>query len=595
MRKNENSYFNGSIMLPFKFNKISTISYLTLSIVASLLIPLSAYIRENLINSIILYTENKGMEILVNVVVNFLMFLTYTFIVKFAFAHVLELIEKRILKSLMIAMDEKINKKKCTMEYKYFDDPKLNDLLENIQGISNKIWICWKSSILILTNSISLFGLLIYLSRVGIIYTGVMLLFFIPTFIISIKAGTSYYDTWKKLAKLRRRCAYYYSILLDKAFAQERILFGYSSHFAKKWEEEYKIIRQTSIKEELLGAKQIQLSGLFSSIYIVFVIFILLYRLYGGNITIGFFASSITMLPSLYNNSTSSISTNLNNLVRNYRNVKELDVFFDFEERSEYFSEPQIDIGFHTIEFKRVSFKYPGNEEWVLRDICLKMERGFHYAIVGVNGAGKSTIIKLLLRLYHVTEGEILLDGKSIEDYEQSYINGVMSALFQDYGRYFTDVKENIGIGDIRNISYIHKIKMSAKKALADDFIQSLSSKYDTILGKMNKNGVDLSGGQWQKLAISRLMMSPCSIYILDEPTASLDPVSEYELYKDFASVMKNKTTIFISHRLSFTVLADKIFVIDNKKIVEEGSHDELIRLDGQYCKMYMMQSEMYK
>jgi ABC-type multidrug transport system fused ATPase/permease subunit len=534
------------------------------------------------------------MEILVNIAVNLSLFLGYTFIVRYATGHILELVEKGLLKKLTVELEERINRKKCTLEYRYFEDPQMSDLLENIQDISQKIWACWKSSIGILSSGISLIGILVYLSRIGIIYAGIMILLFIPTFILSIKAGTSYYDTWKRLANFRRRCTYYYDVLLNKQFAQERLLFNYSSYFKEKWENEYMMIRQTSIKEELRGAKKVQISGVLSSLYIIFVMAILLYRLNSGNINIGFFASVITMFPSLYNSTANSISNNINNLIRNYRNVKELDVFFSFEERLEYFAEPQAGGDFKCIEFKNVSFKYPGTDEWVLRHLCLKVEKGLHYAIVGVNGAGKSTIIKLLLRLYHVTEGEILIDGKNIEDFEQSYLYGLMSVLFQDYCRYFTNVRENIGVGDIVNVNDIAKIKASAKKAMIDDFIQNLPRQYETVLGKMNEDGMDLSGGQWQKLAIARLMMSPCTIYILDEPTASLDPVSEYELYKDFDNIMKNKTTIFISHRLSSTVLADRIFVIADKKLIEEGSHDELMKLDGEYCKMFKMQSEMY-
>ncbi|MCK9368784.1 ABC transporter ATP-binding protein/permease [Candidatus Dojkabacteria bacterium] len=247
-----------------------------------------------------------------------------------------------------------------------------------------------------------------------------------------------------------------------------------------------------------------------------------------------------------------------------------------------------------TIEFKNVYFKYPGSEKYALRDINLVVNPKDEIAIVGENGAGKTTLIKLMLRLYDTTSGLILVNGKNINELDlQSYYK-VVSTLFQDYGNYgMLTVSENISIGAPQRFS-ITEVKNAAKFAEADKFIEGLKNKYDTVLSKQFKDGTNLSTGQSQKIALARMFYRNSPVLIFDEPTASIDPTSEYHIFKRIYEFMRDKTVIIISHKFSTVRNAQKVYVMDKGKIVESGSHRELMQLNGKYANAFNKQAEGY-
>ena len=234
----------------------------------------------------------------------------------------------------------------------------------------------------------------------------------------------------------------------------------------------------------------------------------------------------------------------------------------------------------------------------MLRDLCLKMEPGRHYAVVGRNGAGKTTLTKLLTGLYTDYEGEILINNKSIKNYAASELKSFFAVLFQDFSRYHISLRDNIAIGDIRNFGNPdtdRNIEKILDELNMTDNIRTLPDKMNTHLGKLDEKGVDFSGGQWQRLAIARVMLSPAPMYILDEPTAALDPMSESKIYGDFEYISRQKTTLLISHRLGATKTADYILVLDDGHIVQQGSHATLMQYDGLYKDMYDSQRSWYQ
>ena len=242
------------------------------------------------------------------------------------------------------------------------------------------------------------------------------------------------------------------------------------------------------------------------------------------------------------------------------------------------------------IEMINVSYKYPGKKNYVLKDINLTLKKGEIVVLVGENGSGKTTLIKLLNGLYDNYEGDILINGINLKEIDRESIRTKMSTLFQDYNKYQFSVKENIGFGDITEIESFDKIQDSAKKATANDFIEKLENKYNQQLGTWFKEGVQLSGGQWQKLAIARLYMKGGDVFILDEPTASLDPRSEFHFFNEFKKNVENRISLFITHRFINANISNRIIVLSNGKIVENGNHNDLMRLNGIYKKMYDLQ-----
>jgi ATP-binding cassette subfamily B protein len=246
-------------------------------------------------------------------------------------------------------------------------------------------------------------------------------------------------------------------------------------------------------------------------------------------------------------------------------------------------------------ELRDVSFRYPGSERLVLKGINLRIQAGQTIAFVGENGAGKTTLVKLLLRLYDPTNGEILLDGAPLPEYDIDDLRRHISAVFQDYACFHLTVRENIGMGDLDRMDDRDALVTAAQLGCADTFIARLPEGYETFLGKHFPGGVDLSGGEWQRIALARACMREAQILILDEPTAELDARAEYEVYQRFKALRQGKTTILISHRFSTVRMADHIMVIHEGQIIEGGTHEELMRLGGRYAELFTMQAERYQ
>ncbi len=249
----------------------------------------------------------------------------------------------------------------------------------------------------------------------------------------------------------------------------------------------------------------------------------------------------------------------------------------------------------HTIEFKNVSFHYPGSERCVLQNINITFSPGQTTVLVGLNGAGKTTLIKLLTRLYDPTDGVILLDGRDIREYDLESLYGMFGIIFQDFGRYAVTVGENISFGDLSLTPSHDSLMEAARQSNADGFIEKLPQGIDTPLTRQfERTGSELSGGQWQKLAIARAFYSRSDILVLDEPTASLDPLAEQEIFNEFDRLRSGKMSIFVSHRLSSATTAGQIIVLEGGRVVEKGTHKELMEQKGKYYNLFSVQAKRY-
>jgi ATP-binding cassette subfamily B protein len=247
------------------------------------------------------------------------------------------------------------------------------------------------------------------------------------------------------------------------------------------------------------------------------------------------------------------------------------------------------------IEFHNVSFTYPGKSEPVLKNISFTLHAGESVALVGQNGVGKTTLVKLLTRLYNPDEGEILIGGCNIKEYDPHELREQIGVIFQDYVKYHMTAGENIGIGRVTEIENHTLVDSAARKSGADRIIARLDKGYDAMLGRRFEQGVDLSGGEWQKLALARAFMRDTPILILDEPTSALDAQAEYDIFQSFRHLTAGRTVIFVSHRFSTVRLADRIFVIEQGHIIESGSHQELLDLRGKYTELFNLQAEAYR
>lgn len=250
--------------------------------------------------------------------------------------------------------------------------------------------------------------------------------------------------------------------------------------------------------------------------------------------------------------------------------------------------------GFDSIEFKNVSFAYPDTDRYILKNCSFRLNKGEHYAFVGVNGAGKTTITKLITGLYDNYEGEILINGKNLREYTLAQIKGMFSVVYQDFAKYQIEFEDNIKLGCISKDDE-QRITQVVEDINLTEVLNNLPKGQKTPLGKIFEDGVDLSGGEWQRLAIARSLYSDAPMRILDEPTAALDPIAESGIYSLFRDITKDKSAIFITHRLGAAKIADKILVIDDGKVKEFGSHNELMNKNGIYAQMFNTQKGWYE
>jgi ATP-binding cassette subfamily B protein len=246
-------------------------------------------------------------------------------------------------------------------------------------------------------------------------------------------------------------------------------------------------------------------------------------------------------------------------------------------------------------EFRNVSFTYPGTSRRVLSDFSFSLSPGERVALIGENGQGKTTVVKLITRLYDPTEGQILLDGVDLREYDLASLHSEIGVIFQDFMRYEMTARENISVGRVESAHTQEEVEYAAEKSLAAGVVAKLGSGYDQMLGRRFDGGVDLSGGEWQKIALARAYLRDAQLLILDEPTASLDARSELEVFERFAELTYDKLALLISHRFSTVRMADRIVVLEGGRLVEEGTHDQLIALGGRYAAMFEMQAASYR
>ncbi len=350
--------------------------------------------------------------------------------------------------------------------------------------------------------------------------------------------------------------------------------------------------KKLAIKRSLWGTA----FSLFGTLgYYAAYVFII-YRAVQGRISIGdltFLAGSFRQLRSL-----------LDGILSRFTSVSQgaiyLKDFFDFFEikpsiipRADALPFPNpIQTGF---VFDNVSFKYLNSDTWANRHLTFTLPAGEKLALVGENGAGKTTLVKLLSRLYDPTEGRILLDGHDLREYNLAELRKNVGVIFQDYIRYQMTVSHNIAIGNIDEKENSEKIVQAAKKSLADRLVERLAGKYDQALGKRFNQGVELSGGEWQKIALARAYMKDAQLLILDEPTSALDARAEYEVFQRFSELTRGKTAVLISHRFSTVRMADRILVLDKGELLEIGSHEELLSRPGRYAELFKLQAKGYQ
>lgn len=417
--------------------------------------------------------------------------------------------------------------------------------------------------------------------------------FSVPLFALSMRAGKKNYQAERDAEKFNRRTEYLGEVLTGRENVDERTLFGYNDKINRVWQEQYEAGRKLQLKVTVKSFLISKGSSMLMALISLLVALTLLGPVVNGQMSAGMFMGIVSAVFGMIQKLGFQLSHSLENISRVGEYMKDFGEFVALSEAEDALAEPDVEpVQIDSLEFCNVRFCYPSGKEYILDGLSFKLKAGRHYAFVGKNGAGKTTITKLLTGLYTEYEGEILVNGKELRQYPVSTVKAMFSVVYQDFAKYYIEMKDNIALGDVHSTG---KETEAAHLAGLDEAIGKLENGIHTPLGKILKGGQDLSGGQWQRIAIARSLVSRAPVRILDEPTSALDPISESNLYRDFEKLMENKTTVFISHRLGSTSLADEILVIDGGKIIERGTHEDLMAKNGQYAEMFEAQREWYQ
>ena len=493
----------------------------------------------------------------------------------------------------------------------YLDDNvKLNKYLEiepqayeDPEFINEKSTLEWNSNVLISTFPLLVEILALFISVVLSLY-GIMRVspWFVPIAIIASmpiafitkKFGKRIWGIWKSKGEEKVRYSNYKNSIETRSFEiyQEIFVFNYGKFLFNKAS---KINRNFSNKLEDNEKKRLKLSifaFLFSNFIYLGVVAYSVFMVLNGNLSVGM----LTFAISTYSKLNKDIYDLFYKIAWAGGNKSIFETFYNLYTRENCIKEGNKEIpmlsGGIEIEFKNVWFKYPGSKNWVLKGINLKIHPDEDFAFVGKNGAGKSTLIKLLLRIYDPQIGNILINGIDLKELRLSKYYSSVGILAQTFNKLSIQAKDNISIGNIDEVENIEKVKRAGKMADIDKDIEKLSHGYNTFLSKELKGGAQLSGGQWQKLAIARAFFRNPKLLILDEPTSAVDALSEEKIFDNIRKNAQGRTTLIVSHRFATVKKAKRIIVVDNGSIVEDGNHEELIKNNGLYASMYKTQVE---
>lgn len=492
----------------------------------------------------------------------------------------------------------KIMRKAKEIDLADYDRPDFYEKLENASREAGHRPIqILQASFNIVSRLISIISFVVILWGVNPAAPFLMMVIAVPSAIISFVYRRKNFNYMRHRSKDRRQMSYYSSLITNKDLVKEVRMFNLSDTFIERYNgvfgKYFKGLKNLFVAE---GLWQLLISVISTAAHTALFIYIA-HGVTRGQYPVGDY--------SLYAGALSSVSGGVASLISIIASIYEGTLFIDnlitFMERKQTVvstlpepRRPERHIA-HKFEFRDVSFRYPGTERDVISHVNLVIEPGQTVVLVGLNGAGKTTLIKLLTRLYDPTDGVILLDGHDIKEYDTGELYSIFGIIFQDFGKYAVTVKENIMFGQISRPYDMDNIVSAAVHSNSDDYIRSLPLGYDTPLMKyFETDGVELSIGQWQKLSVARAFYSDTDVLILDEPTASLDAIAEQEIYRQFDQLRRDRTTIFVSHRLSSATTADKIVVLEYGRLVEEGTHGELMKLKGKYYGLFSAQAERY-
>lgn len=475
------------------------------------------------------------------------------------------------------------------LEYVEIENENSYELLSRIgNNLDDEFFERTNSCLYALEVILNYYSLVAFVSTVNIFLSAVIAVLFIPLSIVGYKCGFEKYTTKKKVTEIKRKTEYLEKILIEREYAAEKTLFGFSNEYTLKWYENFRFYKKKEAKTKFLNTVNMEKIGLLSNGIFLGTIFFLAKS---GMNTLNF-APCIAMASQAITFSGSirwGVMDLFQSMIDNKMYMEDWKSFLFLPEVSKG-GEHKTPTQIEKIEFINVSFSYPNTEKLILDNLNAVFESGKTYVIVGENGAGKSTMVKLLLGFYGTYKGEIKINNRELKTYSQENLKELFGVLFQDSVCFPISIERNITSSDPEEKKLMDVISKAGLKPKID----SLPQKLETIIGKLHKGDEDFSGGERKRISIARVLYKNSSVYILDEPTSSIDPIYEDEINKLLTEQFHADINIIISHRLGIATRADEIMVLGHGKIEEKGRHDELLLKGGIYSEMFNKQKERY-
>jgi ATP-binding cassette, subfamily B, bacterial len=489
-----------------------------------------------------------------------------------------------------------VMEKAASLDLAFYEDPASYDLLRRAQTDSiNRPVIMISTAFGLVQTLLTFITMIALLVGVSPLLAVIALVSPIPAFIADTRYGWRGYNIARWGSRLLRRMNYLVTLVTTDSYAKEVKLFGLGGYFIDR----YRLIAKTYYSSQRAQVARRYMTGfalgnlstiVTSATYLYVALQAIVGRLSLGDLT-------------LFTTAASQVQGSIQGILGGFSGMYEHNLYLNnlFELMETKSTMPRsaaplkVPQPMHgEIRFDNVTFAYPGAEANALTDLSFTVKPGETLAIVGRNGAGKTTLFKLICRLYDPNAGRILIDGIDIKDFDPNELRAQIGAMFQDYVTYQATAAENIGLGNVQDINDRERIEVAGAQAGAAELISGLPEGYDTALGKWFDQGVNLSGGEWQKVALARAFVRDARILLLDEPTSALDAQAEYDLFERLRSLTRGRTAVYISHRFSTVRRADRIVFLEHGRLVEEGTHAELMKLNGRYARLFRMQASAY-
>ncbi len=571
----------------WKYSRLWGCMKLLNSVLTAIIVPVNTVLLQRIVDDILILLQENRFHFILN-----------THLVIFiagVFSEVLltgldRYVEIRFDMQITDRLEKEIVRKYRKLDYSCYEDPQTYDSISRIsQNPGEKIrMIFWKLCEMV-RIIILLIGYLLIFQQASPLLVGIFLLFLPPMLYENYKAGCLWYDLYSRQTADERKIAYYERLLTGKTSLAELKIYQATDYIEKLWKKQSSKLRKEKEETLIRVEKTLLRKSTFAALWYLCSGGFLLYGVITGRISVSMFLVLFQTILNIVDMVNGLLET-FGNFSREIQEMSYLHSFFALKNIPE--RKGCIDRPVRRIRFEHVCFSYPNAGTETLHDISFELDLSKSTAIVGENGSGKTTIIKLLCGLYQPTSGRILFDEYDIRNLNNGEIGKAIKVVFQDFFQYELTIRENIGFGNLARISH----DLELQEVLDAVHLEELKKLgLNTSLGKLEHEGIDLSRGQWQRLAVGRIFLNDTGYAVLDEPTASVDPVSEYNMYQLFYLLLRSRGSLMISHRLASAKMADHILVLKNGTIAEQGNHTELMKNQELYHELFCRQAEWYQ